>query len=208
MIMGRSLETGMIHIATYVLSVDLKRKKIISPWVAIQMMTPGTNSRMVHNAFNFSNTEYDMIMVPIYEPNKDSIEAQGHWFAMAINIEARKFQVMDSLRPPHNTDLLDKARRVRAMLIHQWNKVTSKHPGCTIPKIYAFELEFVEMPTTFKQFGIHDCGLFTIKAIQYWNGSRLPELIGYDEMKLRKEVLFDCINSSANEVDWRHVLKE
>jgi hypothetical protein len=47
--------------------------------------------------------------------------------------------------------------------------------------------------------------LFTLKAIEYWDGSRLPKLIGYNEMKLRKNVLFECVNNPTNKIDWRNV---
>ncbi|CAN6243077.1 unnamed protein product [Urochloa humidicola] len=44
------------------------------------------------------------------------------------------------------------------------------------------------------QFGTHDCGLFTILAIQHWDGQRLPDIIGYNELKLRK---MSCFRSST-----------
>jgi hypothetical protein len=47
--------------------------------------------------------------------------------------------------------------------------------------------------------------LFTLKAIEYWDGSRLPKLIGYNEMKLRKDVLFECVNSPTNKIDRRNM---
>ncbi|CAO2146193.1 unnamed protein product, partial [Urochloa humidicola] len=58
------------------------------------------------------------------------------------------------------------------------------------------------------QFGTHDCGLFTILAIQHWDGRRFPGIIGYDDSKLRKDVLFQIINNSVNKVDWRDVLNK
>lgn len=42
--------------------------------------------------------------------------------------------------------------------------------------------------------------------MQCWDGSRLPKLIGYDEFKLRKDMLFEWINSPTNKIDWRNCL--
>jgi hypothetical protein len=53
---------------------------------------------------------------------------------------------------------------------------------------------------------IHDCGLFTLMAMRHFDGSRLPNLIGFDELKLRKDMLFEWVSSAANKMDWREWL--
>jgi hypothetical protein len=66
-------------------------------------------------------------------------------------MEAKKFQVIDSMRTPNNIDLIDEANEVRTKVIKLWDEYTSKHMGCTISTISTFELEFI---TGLKQFGM------------------------------------------------------
>ena len=47
----------------------------------------------------------------------------------------------------------------------------------------------------------HDCGLFTFKAIEHWNGHNLPNIMEFDEIKLRKRVLLEWIQSPANKLE-------
>ena len=54
--------------------------------------------------------------------------------------------------------------------------------------------------------GSHDCGLFTLKAIEYWDGSWLPKIIGSSEVNLRKQVLHEWITIRANQADWKSTL--
>ena len=46
----------------------------------------------------------------------------------------------------------------------------------------------------------HDCGLFTLKAIEYWDGHNLPNLMEFDELKLRKLVVVEWFHSPANKL--------
>ncbi|CAL5086231.1 unnamed protein product [Urochloa decumbens] len=207
--MGRSLQTSVMHVATYVISQDQKglRKKIMSPWIGLKLMQPdATKSVMLKKAFNFLNTDYDLILFPIFEPNQADPKAQVHWFTMALNLEAKKFQVIDSMRPSNSPQLIITANKVWAKVVSMWVKVTKNHPGCTVPAIFRHHLDYIDRPPSFTQFGSHDCGLFTLMAIQYWDGKRLPDLIGFDEMKLRKHVLFEIINNSANMINWKSEL--
>ena len=41
--------------------------------------------------------------------------------------------------------------------------------------------------------------------MQYWDGSRFPRLTGLDELKLRKKMFFEWINSPTNKIDWKDV---
>jgi hypothetical protein len=49
----------------------------------------------------------------------------------------------------------------------------------------------------------HDCRLFTLMAMRHFDGSRLPNLIGFGELKLRKDMLFEWVSSTTNKMDRR-----
>ncbi|KAG2564136.1 hypothetical protein PVAP13_8KG387915, partial [Panicum virgatum] len=81
MVMGRSLGTNAMHLGTYVLSQDprKKRTKIMSPWV--------------------------LILFPVHQENTAQPGGDGHWFAFAVNIPDKKFQIIYSLRNSNNAEL-------------------------------------------------------------------------------------------------------
>lgn len=91
---------------------------------------------------------------------------------------------------------------MRAKVITLWNKFTSKHKGCQVPHIYKFTLRYVD---GYKQFEIHDCGLFTLKAIEYWDGHNLPNLMELDELKLRKLVVAERFHSPVSKLQHKTV---
>lgn len=68
------------------------------------MMTNGMYDKLVEKAFDFLNTDYDMILFPIHQKNDKVPDADGHWFTIAVNLEAKKFQIIDSARAPGNAD--------------------------------------------------------------------------------------------------------
>ena len=49
----------------------------------------------------------------------------------------------------------------------------------------------------------HDCGLFTLKAMEYWDGENLPNLMELDELKLRKLVLTEWFHSPVNKLQYK-----
>ena len=87
----------------------------------------------------------------MHQENIVQPDGDGHWFAFAVNIPDKKFQIIDSLRNSDNAELRWKANLVRAKVITLWNKYTSKVQGCKIPTIYNFETQFIE---GYKQFGM------------------------------------------------------
>jgi hypothetical protein len=87
----------------------------------------------------------------IHQGDKKKLGVDGHWFTIAIDMETKKFQVIDSLRTPNSIYLIDNTNEVRTKVIKLWDEYTSKHMGCTVSTISTFELEFI---TGLKQFGM------------------------------------------------------
>ena len=87
----------------------------------------------------------------MHQENTAQPGGDGHWFTFAVNMQDKKFQVIDSLRNPDNAELRLKTNQVRAKVITLWNKYTAKVEGCKVPTIYNFEPQFIE---GYKQFGM------------------------------------------------------
>ncbi|KAJ1265028.1 hypothetical protein BS78_08G046800, partial [Paspalum vaginatum] len=172
---------------TVVLSKDPKQKrtKIMSPWVGKQ--------------FSFCHSDYDLILFPIIKKDEGNVDGDGHWFTIVINMVDQKFQVIDSLRVPTDKELVNYAKKVCGEIITLWCTHTGNQPGCTIPQIYYFKTEFINEPR-------HDCGLFTLKAIEHCDGVKLPEIRGNDEINLRRRMLCEWIRSPENEVNGMNIL--
>jgi hypothetical protein len=43
-------------------------------------------------------------------------------------------------------------------------------------------------------------------AMQHFDGNRLLNLIVFDELKLRKDMLFKLVSNTTNKMDWREWL--
>ena len=87
----------------------------------------------------------------MHQENAAQPGGYGHWFTFVVNMQDKKFQVIDSLRNSDNAELKLKANKVRAKVITLWNKYTAKVEGCKVPTIYNFEPQFIE---GYKQFGM------------------------------------------------------
>ncbi|KAJ1256793.1 hypothetical protein BS78_K311300 [Paspalum vaginatum] len=208
--MGKIIRHHHHAFRSCVLSKDPKqRRKIMSPWVGIMMMGTGSSadtSNFLQQQFSFCHSDYDLILFPIIKKNEGNIDGDGHWFTIAINMVDKKFQVIDSLRAPTDKELVNHARKVCGKIVTLWRTHTENQLiGCTIPQIYNFKTEFVNEPR-FKQFSTHDCGLFTLKAIEHWDGVKLPQIRGNDEINSRRRMLCEWIRSPGNEVDGMNIL--
>ena len=90
-------------------------------------------------------------MFPVHQENAEQPGGDGHWFTIVVNLDAKEFQVIDSLRNPNNEELQSKATQTRVKIITLWRKFTAKHKGCKVPTIYTFRLQYVE---GYKQIGM------------------------------------------------------
>ena len=91
------------------------------------------------------------IFFSVHQENTAQPGGDGHWFTFAVNMQDKKFQVIDSLRNPDKAELRLKANQVRAKVITLWNEYTAKVEGSKVPTIYNFEPQFIE---GYKQFGM------------------------------------------------------
>ena len=83
------------------------------------------------------------ILFPVHQENAAQPGGDGHWFTFVVNMQDKKFQVIDSLRNPDNVELKLKANQVCAKVITLWNRYTAKVDGCNVCTIYNFELPFI-----------------------------------------------------------------
>lgn len=66
-------------------------------------------ANMVQKAFDFLDSDYDMIVFPVYQENSSQPSGDGHWFTIAVHMVDNEFQVIDSLRNSDNNELTLKA---------------------------------------------------------------------------------------------------
>lgn len=52
-----------------------------------------------------------------------------------------------------------------------------------------FNYQFIMLKAT-DSLGVHDCRLFTLKAIEYFDGERILEFIGFNELNLWRQICF------------------
>ena len=69
------------------------------------------------------------IFFSMHQENTAQPGGDGHWFTFAVNMQDKKFQVIDSLRNPDNAELRLKANQVRAKVITLWNSIQLRLRG-------------------------------------------------------------------------------
>ena len=69
------------------------------------------------------------ILFLVYQENAAQPGGDGHWFTIALNMDDKQFQVIDSLRNSYNDDLKLKTSHVRAKSDHLMEQIHIKAQG-------------------------------------------------------------------------------
>ncbi|CAM0907603.1 unnamed protein product [Alopecurus aequalis] len=120
----------------------------------------------------------------------------NHWYALCLNLEAERFEALDSLRGEGNLGLVSHATALMNKIKQLWG---TYYQDSKI-RIQNYELKIIDVP---KQHGNHDCGFHVLYNIENWDGENIP-LIGKDNVeKLRKIMPYNWANVEFNEAsDW------
>ncbi|TVT99655.1 hypothetical protein EJB05_54971, partial [Eragrostis curvula] len=177
----RCFESLVIAIAAQVLSTakGQERKKFLSTYDTYRnlvmqqlLMAEGyLDSQRLLNLFNEDHSNFDYIMLPIYEPITERRKATdahegGHWFLVIVNFKDKQFDVVDSFRKPINAKLQDTSRKVKAKIVNLWNKVTSKREDGQVKDVWRFPIKYFE---GFKQLNKVLMNCFSSGGMSLWD---------------------------------------
>ena len=70
----------------------------------------------------------------------------GHWFALSINLKAKRFEVLDSLRKEGDAGLADTCKMLTDRIKALW-KVGFAKKDTTLQSIHDFRLTYIPLPS-------------------------------------------------------------
>ncbi|XBI16120.1 hypothetical protein VPH35_058435 [Triticum aestivum] len=91
----------------------------------------------------------------------------GHWYVLSLNLKAKRFEVLDSLREEDSPSLIEHATRYMNAIKKAW-LISYKYSH---KQIQDYELVYIDV---FKQENGTDCGYFAFMSLELWNGKIIP----------------------------------
>lgn len=143
------------------------------------------------SALNYLN--HDMIFLPL--------NCELHWYLAVVNAKEHEIQVLDSL-PSRNTEHEELKLTLKG--IETYLKLaTDEEPTRTNSwpdyKVTTWKIRMVQgLP---RQEDCSSCGLFMLKYMEYWTGSRLSMKFTQDDInQFRRELASMLVNSPLNKI--------
>ncbi|CAL5058139.1 unnamed protein product [Urochloa decumbens] len=120
-----------------------------------------------------------------------------HWIVVCMNVKKKEFQIMDSL---WNSDMsMEAILELRSGIQRMTAFARKKFPE--LPKrVDTWEINFIKNVPM--QSDGHSCGLFALKFMECWNGTKMEGDFTQDDVSiLRRKLPTEIIFSAANELE-------
>ncbi|XBH60379.1 hypothetical protein VPH35_114988 [Triticum aestivum] len=143
-----------------------------------------------------------MIMFPILE-NLDSAKpvTGNHYWLFNINIQDRRFKVLDSWRTLAKSKTLDdNARLIAATVRSLWDE---HYPDSRV-KLDDFGLKDINV---MKQDNEFDCRIFAATLANLWEARVVPNFGPSNISNIRRILTSALVNTDDNKAPWRDILK-
>ncbi|KAM0895947.1 hypothetical protein ACQ4PT_023505 [Festuca glaucescens] len=139
-----------------------------------------------------TNTVVGKVSFIVFEEVTRRNKEGNHWYCLSLNIQAERFEVLDSMRGESNEALFNHASNLvsRIKAIWQVHYKTSK------VQIENWELKVINVPL---QETIFDCGFHALFNIDTWDGQNIPLLAKGDVAKLRRVMPHKWLTTDFNE---------
>ncbi|KAM0841119.1 hypothetical protein ACQ4PT_059224 [Festuca glaucescens] len=114
----------------------------------------------------------------------------GHWFVLSLNFEAKRFEILDSLRGEDDEEMVNYANRLvdAIKIMYKVNYSESRK------QIDEYEL-------------ILNCGIFMLKFLELWNGIIVPAITADQIDAIRKVLTVSWLEHPDNKlINWRILL--
>ncbi|KAM0903940.1 hypothetical protein ACQ4PT_018337 [Festuca glaucescens] len=192
------LSNTICDIAISVLQESCPEKKVIFPYIVTKyLMEHKFNSKIVQNYFRkdekYKLSHKDLLSFPILQtlgvPRKGK-KPIGHWYVLSLNMGAKRFEILDSLRGEDDMDMIEHANK----LVEAIKTMYKINYSDSYRQIDDFEL-------------ITDCGFFMLKFLELWNGNVVPAISQDQIPALRKVKTSLWLEHDRNEIiNWRSLL--
>ncbi|KQJ90757.1 hypothetical protein BRADI_4g33755v3 [Brachypodium distachyon] len=157
-------------------------------------VVPASGSRAVHAVSPAVGSASRPVMFPFLQLwGESEKEKEGHWYSISLNINQRKFEILDSLRGPKDDELILHSGEMVLHIKRAWRE---HYAGAKI-QIQDFTTEHIVVPM---QDNIDDRGYYMIEFMKKWDGRIVPALVPDDIFEARKILTHQLImNQDFNE---------
>ncbi|KAM0921420.1 hypothetical protein ACQ4PT_006870 [Festuca glaucescens] len=205
---GGKLTNTVCDIAISVLQDSCSDKKVIfSHIVTKYLLDRKFNAHILRKHFrkdsSYKLRHKDLLSFPVLQTLGTPIKGKkpiGHWYMLSVNMPAKRFEILDSLRGADDIGMIEHAN----LLVDAIKSMYRINYSDSRRQIDDFELMYI--PVT-KQNNCTDCGFFMLKFLELWNGSVVPAISQDQIPALRKVFTALWLEHPRNElVNWRHLL--
>ncbi|KAM0895067.1 hypothetical protein ACQ4PT_024057 [Festuca glaucescens] len=124
----------------------------------------------------------------------------GHWYVLSLNMGAKRFEILDSIRGEDDMDKIEHANK----LVEAIKTMYKINYSDSYRQIDDFELMYIPVP---KQKKGTDCGFFMLKFLELWNDSVVPAISQDQIPALRKVLTSLWLEHDRNDlINWRILL--
>uniref|UniRef100_A0ACD5Y043 Uncharacterized protein n=2 Tax=Avena sativa TaxID=4498 RepID=A0ACD5Y043_AVESA len=200
---GAWLSNTVCEIALHVLSKEMAaHKKHVMPLFMATKLRSATcvHDKNVKKAFVFSPEKRldhkEQVMFPVLQNLTPELKYfTRHYYLIVLNLKAKRFEIIDSLRAEGNQGLMKDARLIIGSIKYMWSK------NYTESKINIQNYKTVHIPTPMKS-TTFDCGFFMLKFIEYWTGRKILTFNPIDMPIIRKIFTLKWLEWEENQTEW------
>lgn len=124
-----------------------------------------------------------------------------HWILCCINLVHKQFNILDSMKRVHKTQVYEKAD----LLVTNFSKLASLAKA--FPNYNFMEFVCSNPPECRQQSTLFDCGVLTMLHMEHWEGKILKPF-GMEMLENRMRISYTILNSTLNKADPSWVLKK
>nr|XP_034569925.1 ubiquitin-like-specific protease 1A [Setaria viridis] len=137
---------------------------------------------------------HDMVFIPMNN-------TENHWWLCVLYPARNEFQVLDSFNMPKDYAQETKELRCGIHSILQAFMSSSEKLESRWSNYDILNWDVVVKKNIPRQHDVCSCGIFTIKYMQYWNGSKITSPFSQKDMEtIRKEMPAELIMSPFNKL--------
>ncbi|KAM0875219.1 hypothetical protein ACQ4PT_036911 [Festuca glaucescens] len=198
---GGELSNTVCDIAISVMQYSCLDKKGHFPHIVTKyLLDRKFDARILRKHFrkdsSYKLSHKDLLAFPVLQTLGTPIKGKkpiGHWYMLSVNMPAKRFEILDSLRGADDIGMIEHAN----LLVDAIKSMYRINYSDSRRQIDDFELMYIPVP---KQNTCTDCRFFMLKFLELWNGSVVPA-ISQDQIpalrKLRRGTDRACIHCIA-----------
>ncbi|KAM0825705.1 hypothetical protein ACQ4PT_069377 [Festuca glaucescens] len=178
------LSSTVARIGISVIQQECPKKKIIFPWiVTVYLLERKFDSNVLRKHFrrddNYKLSHQNLLSFVVLQNLGTKKHPDGHWYVVSLNLDGKRFEVLDSVRDNEDETLIKHATLVFDAIKGMY-KINYSNSS---KQIEDYELVYIDVP---KQNNRFDCGYFMLKFLELCNGRVVPA-ITFDQIpELRK----------------------